>query len=127
VSAAAVGYYVAAAYLGSMLGSAAAGGWVARFGPIRVSQAGLLLSCAGLALAASALAPLVLLGGFFVGLGYGPATPASSAILVRTAPPAMFSLIFSIKQTGVPAGGVLAGALVPALVKHLRARSRATM
>lgn len=116
MSAAAVGYYVAAAYLGSMLGSAAAGGWVARFGPIRVSQAGLLLSCAGLALAASALAPLVLLGGFFVGLGYGPATPASSAILVRTAPPAMFSLIFSIKQTGVPAGGVLAGALVPALV-----------
>jgi hypothetical protein len=40
VSPAAVGYYIAIAYLGSMLGSAAAGGWVARFGPIRVSQAG---------------------------------------------------------------------------------------
>jgi nitrate/nitrite transporter NarK len=37
-------------------------------------------------------------------------------ILVRTAPPAMFSLIFSIKQTGVPAGGALAGALVPILI-----------
>jgi nitrate/nitrite transporter NarK len=35
---------------------------------------------------------------------------------VRAAPPAMFSLIFSIKQTGVPAGGALAGALVPVLV-----------
>ena len=112
----AVGYYIAVTYCGSMIGSAAAGGWVARFGPIRVSQAGLVLALCGLALAASASPPLVMLGGFIVGLGYGPTTPASSVILVRTAPPAMFSLFFSIKQTGVPAGGALAGALVPVLV-----------
>ena len=31
----AVGYYIAVTYFGSMIGSAAAGGWVARFGPIR--------------------------------------------------------------------------------------------
>ncbi len=115
VSPAAVGYYIAASYLGSMVGSAAAGGWVARFGPIRVSQAGLVLACCGLALAASAWPPLVMVGGFVVGLGYGPTTPASSAILVRT-PAKNFSLIFSIKQTGVPAGGALAGALVPVLI-----------
>lgn len=112
----AVGYYIATAYLGSMIGSAAAGGWVQRFGPIRVSQAGLALCLAGLALAASASPALVLLGAFVVGLGYGPTTPASSAILVRAAPPPMFSLTFAIKQTGVPGGGVLAGALVPAMV-----------
>jgi MFS family permease len=116
VSASAVGYFVALAYVGSMLGSAAAGGWVARAGPIRVSQAGLALCLAGLALAASGWLPLVLAGAFLIGLGYGPTTPASSAILVRSAPPGAFSLIFSIKQTGVPAGGVLAGTLVPALV-----------
>ncbi|MBC7803211.1 MAG: MFS transporter, partial [Candidatus Parcubacteria bacterium] len=53
----AVGYYIAATYFGCMLGSAAgggraqlaAGGWVARFGPIRVSQAGLVLAFCGLA------------------------------------------------------------------------------
>src|SRR5262245_5438986 len=115
VSAATVGYYIAASYLGSMLGSAAAGGWVARFGPIRVSQAGLTLCFLGLALAASGWPPVVMLGGFIVGLGYGPTTPASSSILVRT-PPKYFSLIFSIKQTGVPAGGALAGLLVPTLI-----------
>ena len=115
----AVGYYIAATYLGSMIGSAAAGGWVARFGPIRVSQAGLALCLAGLGLAATASPPLVMLGGFVVGLGYGPTTPASSVILVRAAPPAQFALIFSIKQTGVPAGGVLAGTLVPGLVLWL--------
>jgi len=116
VAPAAVGYYIAASYLGSMLGSAAAGGWVARFGPIRVSQAALALCFLGLALAASGAALwVVVLGGFIVGVGYGPTTPASSSILVRT-PPRYFSLIFSIKQTGVPAGGALAGALVPVLI-----------
>jgi len=115
VSPAAVGYYIAASYLGSMVGSAAAGGWVARFGPIRVSQAGLALCFCGLALAASGWPPVVMLGGFIVGLGYGPTTPASSSILVRT-PAKYFSLIFSIKQTGVPAGGALAGLLVPTLI-----------
>jgi MFS family permease len=119
VSPSAVGYYIAVAYLGSMIGSAAAGGWVARFGPIRVSQAGLALCLAGLALASTAWPPLVLLGGFVVGLGYGPTTPASSVMLVRAAPPRLFALTFSIKQTGVPAGGVLAGAIVPALVLAL--------
>ena len=116
VSPSAVGYYIAATYLGSMVGSAASGGWMARFGPIRVSQAGLTLCLAGLALAASAWLPLVILGGFVVGMGYGPATPASSVILARAAPPGMFSLVFSIKQTGVPGGGVLAGLIVPVLV-----------
>ena len=115
-SSSAVGYYIAATYFGSMLSSAAAGGWVARFGPIRASQAGLVLCLAGLGLAATAWPPLVLAGGFVVGLGYGPTTPASSVILVRAAPPSVFSLVFSIKQTGVPAGGALAGVLVPLLI-----------
>jgi MFS family permease len=112
----AVGYYIAVTYFGSMIGSAAAGGWIARFGPIRASQAGLALCFAGLCLASSAWPPLVLAGGFVVGLGYGPTTPASSVILVRSAPPSIFALVFSIKQTGVPAGGVLAGLLVPLMI-----------
>ena len=116
VSPSAVGWFIAAAYLGSMIGSASAGGWVARLGPIRVSQFGLLACLAGLALAASALLPLVVVGAFIIGLGYGPTTPASSVILVRASPPSRISLTFSIKQTGVPAGGVIAGALVPALI-----------
>jgi len=49
------------------------------------------------------------------GIGYGPITPASSQILTRTTPPARMSLVFSIKQTGVPAGAALAGAVLPGL------------
>ena len=116
VTPAAVGYFVTAVYLGSMIGTVTAGGWVGRFGPIRVSQVGLLLCLAGLATAASGALPLVLLGALLLGLGYGPATPASSVILARTSPPHLVALMFSIKQTGVPLGTAIAGAAVPVLV-----------
>ena len=116
VTPAAVGYFVTAVYLGSMIGTVTAGGWVGRFGPIRVSQVGLVLCLAGLATAASGALPLVLLGALLLGLGYGPATPASSVILARTAPPHLVALMFSIKQTGVPLGTAIAGAAVPVLV-----------
>jgi MFS family permease len=119
VAPAAVGYFVSLAYLGSMIGTATAGGWVARFGPIRVSQAGMLLCGCGLAIAASGALPAVLVGALLIGLGYGPATPASSVILARAAPPGMLALTFSIKQTGVPLGTAIAGAAVPALVLGL--------
>jgi MFS family permease len=120
-----VGYYIAVVYLGSMLGSVTGGGWVARFGAIRVSQIGLALCLAGLALGASGLVPLVLLGGLLVGLGYGPTTPASSHILVRASPPRLIAIVFSLKQTGVPAGAAIAGAVVPALVLGIGWRAAA--
>jgi nitrate/nitrite transporter NarK len=61
----------------------------------------------------------VLVGALLIGLGYGPATPASSVILARAAPPGMLALTFSIKQTGVPLGTAIAGATVPVLVLGL--------
>ncbi len=112
----AIGYFIAMVYFGSMLGSVTSGGWVARFGPIRVSQIALALSFVGLAFSATAWLPLVALGAIVVGLGYGPATPASSHILARASPRGLMALTFSVKQTGVPLGGAIAGALVPAMI-----------
>ncbi|WP_293188997.1 MFS transporter [Ottowia sp.] len=60
--------------------------------------------------------PAVALGALCIGAGYGPITPASSHLLALTTPAHRMSLVFSIKQTGVPAGGMLAGALVPGLL-----------
>ena len=125
VAPSAIGYFIALVYFGSMLGSVTSGGWVARFGPIRVSQIGLGLSLVGLAFSASAWLPLVALGAVVIGLGYGPATPASSHILARATPPGLVALTFSIKQTGVPLGGAIAGALVPAMIHALGWRASA--
>jgi predicted MFS family arabinose efflux permease len=111
-----IGLYVGLVYAAAMLASLAAGAAVARFGAIRVSQVALLLCAAGLALSALGSAPAMAIGALLVGLGYGPVTPASSHLLARTTPAHRMSLVFSIKQTGVPLGGVLAGALVPPLL-----------
>jgi len=116
ISAAYVGIFVALVYAGAMLSSVLSGGFVARFGPIRVSQACLVLCAAGLALTASGSLPLVAIGAVIIGTGYGPVTPASSHILSRSTPPHLRAFTFSLKQTGVPLGAAIAGGLLPALV-----------
>lgn len=110
-----VGLYIALAYAGAMAASLASGAAVARFGAIRISQAGLLLCALGLALCAVPSLSAMVAGAVLVGLGYGPITPASSHLLARTTPAHRMSLVFSIKQTGVPLGAALAGAIVPGL------------
>lgn len=113
-----VGVFVGIVYAGAMVASLASGSFIERFGSIRVSQACVLLAAVGV-LAASgtpAAAPLLLVvAALVIGIGYGPITPASSNLLQRTAPPSRLALTFSIKQTGVPAGVALAGALLPVL------------
>jgi MFS family permease len=107
------GVYVAIVYAGATTASVLSGMTVLRFGAIRVSQVGLVLCAAGLALSTIPSLAVIAAGAFMIGLGYGPITPASSHILARTTSPSRMSLVFSIKQTGVPLGGVLAGAIVP--------------
>lgn len=117
LSAAAVGVFVALVYLGAMVATQLGAWLVRRLGPIRTSQAALLASAAGLLLMGQTALPVVALGALVIGLGYGPITPASSQMLSRTTDPRHYALVFSIKQTGVPLGGVLAGLAVPALVR----------
>lgn len=114
VSPSLVGGYVAVVYLGATISSLVSGPLVLRFGAVRVSQWGLVACALGLVLTSVASGAVgAALAAFVTGLGYGPITPASSHLLARSTPPSRVSLVFSVKQTGVPLGGVLAGALVP--------------
>ena len=119
VDASAVGVFAALVYAGAMTASLLSGGLVPRIGAIRMSQAGLAVSAAAVALTASGSWPVLAACAVALGLGLGPATPASSHILARHTPPHLSALVFSIKQTGVPLGGALAGALVPFFVVDL--------
>jgi MFS family permease len=111
-----VGIFIGIVYASACVSSLASGGLVTRYGAIRMSQASLVLCAAGLASAAAATLPMLVLSAVFIGLGYGPVTPASSHILIRTTPRHRMGTIFSIKQTGVPLGGMLAGLAVPPLI-----------
>jgi MFS family permease len=122
VSAQAIGWFVALEYLFAMLSGLVCGALIGRYGPVRVCQISVCLAAVGLAAGAGAVLPTVFAASGLIGSGYGLVNPVSSHILARTAPPRMMSLIFSIKQTGVPLGGALAGVLVPPLVLYLNWR-----
>lgn len=108
-----LGVFGALTFAGAMFGTSVAAFLMPRHGPIRLIQVGVLLS--GLALAAlfTGLGWLVFAAAVFIGIGYGPNAPGGSYLLSRHTHPARRSLIFSIKQSGVPAGGALVGVVVP--------------
>ena len=110
------GVYVALAFGAAMLSASAGGARLRRHGPIRLSQACLLLCGLGMALVCSGIAPLMGAGALLIGCGYGPVTPASSQLLAAHTPVRLRGVVFSLKQTGVPLGGMLAGALLPGIV-----------
>ncbi|MFA5521469.1 MAG: MFS transporter [Castellaniella sp.] len=115
IASAYAGLYVAITYAGAMLASLGAGAAVRRFGAIRLSQVGMVLCAAGLLLCTLPSLVTMAAGAVLLGLGYGPITPSSSHLLARTTPAHRMSLVFSLKQTGVPLGGLLAGLIVPGL------------
>ncbi len=114
-----VGLFTAGIYAGAMFSSVNVGGIVMRFGVVRVSQACLCVTAIGLALVASGRVPMLLPGAVLIGIGYGAATPTSSHLFAREVAPRWRGLVFSIKQTGVPLGGMLAGALLPSAAQRL--------
>jgi len=125
--ASAVGIVTALIYLSATLSALLSGRAIGRHGPMRMSQASLALSGAGLGLMATANLVLVVFGALVIGVGYGQVTPSSSAILVERTPPNLRAFIFSLKQTGVPIGGAVAGAMLPALMHSLGWRPAALL
>ena len=116
ISASAIGIVITLIYIAASLSAPRGGALVARYGPLRVSQHSLAWSAGGIILFAVASPAVCVLGAFMLGIGYGPITPASSAILSTRAPERVRNFVMSIRQTGVPLGGALAGALVPILI-----------
>ena len=108
-----IGIQVSCIYFGAMSTSLMGGVFVQRFGALRCLQLSLLLVAIGGAMSAITMLLAVGTGAFIVGLGYGLTNPPSSHMLMKVTTPKNRNLVFSIKQTGVPLGGVAAGLLGP--------------
>ncbi len=116
IDAALVGIYLAIQAVAGFLTTLACGGFILRYGALRMTQVGMTALGLGLLAVASGWLPMFALGAFVGGLGQAISTPSSSHLLGRVAPPRIAPLVFSIKQTGVPAGLMLGGIAAPALV-----------
>ncbi|WP_052388664.1 MFS transporter [Belnapia moabensis] len=110
-----LGWQVACTYAAASATSMFSGGLLRRLGPARCTQLALAAGAAACLLIVGAGLPGAVLGSFLTGIGYGLTNPAASQVLARLTPPARRNRVFAIKQTGVPIGGALAGALLPGL------------
>lgn len=120
-----VGIAIALLYVSAAVAALMSSAVIPRHGPLRTIQYSLVMCGLGIMVMALADPWIVALGALIIGLGYGMMTPSSSAILAERAPPGWRAFIFSVKQTGVPLGGALAGAVIPTLSSALGWRGAA--
>jgi sugar phosphate permease len=117
LSRAQVGLFFSAFYL-AMTGASFGAGWLAdRLGVRKTTLQGHLL--VGICTVTASLAPSFAWGlasFFFAGLGYSFLNPASTVAVMAWFARDERATAMGLKQTGVPAGGVVAAVLAPSLV-----------
>ena len=120
-----VGVYYGISAAASLFAQMGCGSFIVRYGALRMSQVALVLLGGGMAAAAEGGLPGFGASAIIGGGGAAVSTPTSSHLLGRVSPPRLAALVFSIKQTAVPAGVLIAGFLVPALAAALGWRGAA--
>jgi len=122
-----VGYLAAASIVGALYPLTAGIGMMHRLGGVRALQISLIVGAASLTLYLVPSIPLALLASICVGLGSGTANPAGSEVLQRFTPLQHRNLMFSVKQAGVPLGGMIGGLAIPPLIEAMGWRLAATV
>ncbi|MCY4223007.1 MAG: MFS transporter [Thiotrichales bacterium] len=118
IDTAAVGLHPSIAFAGAACLALLSGSLVLRYGGVRVNQASVVIAAAGIGLAIAGSVPAVALGAVLTGMGYGLATPGASHVLARVTPMAHRGFVFSVKQSAVPLGGLVAGVLFPPVAER---------
>jgi len=114
-----VGYLAAASIVGALFVLTSGIGLMHRLGGVRALQLSLLVGAASLMLYLVPSIALALIASICVGLSSGTANPAGSEVLTRYTPREHRNLVFSIKQAGVPLGGIVGGVAIPPLIDAL--------
>jgi MFS family permease len=114
-----VGYLSAVNIVGALLALTVGIGIQRRMGGVRTLQWSLLIGAGMLLLYLVPSIGLALVASACVGLSSGTANPAGSEVLTRLTPREHRNLVFSIKQAGVPLGGMLGGLGIPPLIEAM--------
>jgi MFS family permease len=118
VNGALVGVFVATAYGVGIISALLSPALIRRYGGVRATQVVLLAALGMLVVAGTAQGVTALaISAVVLGLAYGAAAPASTHLLAPKTPPAVFNTIMSLRQIGVPLGGVLAALVLIGLME----------
>ena len=118
LSASLAGIHTALVYAGALFSGPITQGLLQRHGGVRVCQGALVVVALGIAIAAIGHPLALLASALIAGFGHGPITPSGSHLLAPRTPPRIRSLIFGLKQCGVPAGAMLVAAVAPILATN---------
>ena len=110
-----VGVYYGVSAAASLVVQMSCGSFIVRYGALRMSQVALVLLGGAMAAAAEGSLPGFGASAIIGGGGAAVSTPTSSQLLYRVSPSHLAPLIFSIKQTAVPAGLLICGFSAPAV------------
>lgn len=108
-----IGFQMSLIYGAAMLSSPFLTWMVTRHGACRAIQAGLMVSVVALVLALLPGLPYLILASMLLGAAMSVMTPAAAHVLFRFSPPKHRNLLFSIKQTCVPAGWMIVALVAP--------------
>jgi MFS family permease len=114
-----VGLFVALAYGVGIVSALLSPNFIHRYGGVRALQGVLGATAVMLLLAAGGSVAWFGVAAVALGLGYGAAAPASTHLLVPHTPARVFNMVMSLRQIGVPLGGVLGSLLLPPLVLRI--------
>lgn len=110
-----IGLQASLVYGSALAATFATGTLIRRLGATRTVQLALALSAVGLCTAASGTLWTVAAGSIAIGLGLGITTPATAHWLARFVPMTRQNVVFSLKQAGVPLGGMAASLAGPVI------------
>ncbi len=111
-----IGVYSSLVFAGAMASIIVGGALARRFGALAMTQVAAAIAAVGLLGSATGAVWALAGSALVIGFGYGLATPAASHILARVTRPGRHGLVFSLKQSAVPLGGLLTGLMVPIVV-----------
>ena len=102
-----VGVFVSVVYGVGIISALFSPGFIHHYGAVRTLQGVLAATAAMLVLAAGGSVAWLGISAVVLGLAYGAAAPASTHLLVPQTPARVFNMVMSLRQIGVPLGGVL--------------------
>jgi MFS family permease len=110
-----IGYQISLLAVAMLVSLVFGGNLSVRWGACRTTQVGLSFLIAGCLIATLPHIVFFFLSAIGLGLGYGMITPSASHMLMRFTPAKRRNLIFSVKQSGVPLGGIGAALITPSV------------
>ncbi len=114
-----IGYQVSILFGGAVVGTLFGGSYTRRFGACRTMQTSIFLCALGLAMMIVPSVLAIVAGSLVAGFGQGVLNSATAHLLVKYTPAGRRNLLFSIKQSGVPFGGMLIALSAPAVALTL--------